>query len=118
MRGLPCGGGAGSGSVQWRWQWRPWETTCGAETHSDLVEMAGVIGIIRVRIELVAGLGMHLRRGQATACSTSCADAWGGGLDLAEGPVRLSASWVEASDGGEGVDGALQVELVLQRLTQ
>ena len=73
---LPFEGGAGSGSVQWRWQWRPWEKTCEAETHGDLVEMAGVIGIIRVRIELVAGLGMHLRRGQATARARLVPTRW------------------------------------------
>ena len=62
-----CLFGRGRGSVQRHWQWRPWEQTCGAETHGDLVEMAGIIGIIRVRIELVAGLSMHLRIGQAAA---------------------------------------------------
>ena len=73
---LPFEGGAGSGSVQWRWQWRPWEKTCEAETHGDLVEMAGVIGIIRIRIELVAGLGMHLRRGQGTARARLVPTGW------------------------------------------
>ena len=68
---------SGSGQWQWRWHWRPSEKTGGVEAHGGLVVMTGVIRILWVRIELVAGRSMHLRRGQAAVVACP---GYGGGV--------------------------------------